>query len=284
MQYFGVPKCPYCKKRVNFIRTWSLKRQGEYKCPRCQGISNIYLSPLTHVFAAIAIFAAVIFYFFHKFILNDIKLSTVIEVFLPFAGFYFLSFFMVYLEKPVIKKKPGKKQRNTVPDAAQNIQKRPKTRRKVETFNQAAAFNEEPKVPNLINPPMTGPIYQGNAQKNQQQYPNADNRMPARKPRNPTAPTDARHQIDSESQQSKQLWEDARYVRQQKPPVTQKSLEVSIPVTPPIAPRKPQDPQPHRQQTDSQRIVQKIEIGSDYFEKYENPEYVKKRLNEENNQ
>ena len=37
MQYFGVPICPYCKKRVNLIRTWSLKRQGEYKCPRCGG-------------------------------------------------------------------------------------------------------------------------------------------------------------------------------------------------------------------------------------------------------
>ena len=45
MQYFGVPRCPYCKKRVNLIRTWSLKRQGEYRCPRCGGISNIFLSP-----------------------------------------------------------------------------------------------------------------------------------------------------------------------------------------------------------------------------------------------
>ena len=50
MQYFGIPTCPYCRKRVNLIRTWKLKREGEYKCPRCGGISNVYLSPLVYVF------------------------------------------------------------------------------------------------------------------------------------------------------------------------------------------------------------------------------------------
>ncbi len=106
MQYFGVPTCPYCKKRVNLIRTWSLKRQGEYRCPRCGGISNIYLSPLVYVFALVAVFAGVAIYFFHKFILNDITLTTGIQVVIPFAVFFLLSLFMVYLAKPVIKKVP----------------------------------------------------------------------------------------------------------------------------------------------------------------------------------
>lgn len=106
MQYFGVPTCPYCKKRVNLIRTWSLKRQGEYRCPRCGGISNIYLSPLVYVFALVAIFAGVAIYFFHKFILNDITLTTGVQVVIPFAVFFLLSLFMVYLAKPVIKKVP----------------------------------------------------------------------------------------------------------------------------------------------------------------------------------
>ena len=38
MQYFGIPTCPYCKKHVNLVRTWRLKREGEYKCPRCGGL------------------------------------------------------------------------------------------------------------------------------------------------------------------------------------------------------------------------------------------------------
>lgn len=106
MKLFGVPTCPYCKKRVNLIRTWSLKRQGEYCCPRCAGISNIYLSPLVYVFALLAVFASGAVYFFHKYILDDISFSIVIQVIVPFAAFYLLSLFLVYLEKPVIKKVP----------------------------------------------------------------------------------------------------------------------------------------------------------------------------------
>lgn len=104
MKYFGVPTCPYCKKRVNLIRVWSLKKHGEYRCPRCKGISNIYLSPLVYVFAVIAIAAGFLVYFFAKFISDNLGLFTVLEVFLPFAAFFVLSLFFVYLEKPVIKK------------------------------------------------------------------------------------------------------------------------------------------------------------------------------------
>ncbi len=104
MQYFGVPICPYCKKRVNLIRTWRLKREGEYKCPRCGGISNVYLSPLIYVFAAVAIFAGICIYFFHKFVLDDIGLFTCLYVFIPFVGFFLLSLFTVYLRRPVIKR------------------------------------------------------------------------------------------------------------------------------------------------------------------------------------
>lgn len=104
MRYFGVPTCPYCKKRVNLIRTWSLKRQGEYLCPRCGGASNIHLSPLIYVLALLAVFSSGVLYFFHKYVLDDITLETGIYVFIPFAGFFLFSLFMVYLEKPVIKK------------------------------------------------------------------------------------------------------------------------------------------------------------------------------------
>ncbi len=112
MQYFGVPRCPYCKKRVNLIRTWSLKRQGEYQCPRCGGISNIFLSPLVYVFALLAVFSGGAIYFFHRFVLDDVSLTTCFQVLLPFVVFFLLSLFLVYLAKPVIKRVPreeGKK-------------------------------------------------------------------------------------------------------------------------------------------------------------------------------
>ena len=62
--------------------------------------------PLVYVFALVAVFAGVAIYFFHKFILDDITLTTGIQVVIPFAVFFLLSLFMVYLAKPVIKKVP----------------------------------------------------------------------------------------------------------------------------------------------------------------------------------
>lgn len=104
MKYFGIPTCPYCKKRVNLIRVWSLKKHGEFRCPRCKGISNIYLSPLVYLFAFMAVAAGFLIYFFAKFISDNVTLMTVVKVFLPFAAFFLVSLFLVYLEKPVIKR------------------------------------------------------------------------------------------------------------------------------------------------------------------------------------
>ncbi len=104
MKYIGIPTCPYCKKRVNLLRVWSLKKHGEFMCPRCKGISNIYLSPFVYLIAFLAIAISFLIYFFSRFILENLTLVTPIYVFIPFAAFFLLSLFMVYLQKPVIKK------------------------------------------------------------------------------------------------------------------------------------------------------------------------------------
>lgn len=143
-KYFGVPTCPYCKKRVNLIRTWSLKRQGEYCCPRCGGISNIYLSPLIYVFALLAIFSGGSVYFFHKFVLDDIDFSIVLQVILPFAIFFLLSLFMVYLAKPVIKKVPKTKiERKRRQQAAKEAQRRPASQPSQQMF-----YDDQEYLPN----------------------------------------------------------------------------------------------------------------------------------------
>lgn len=131
MQYFGIPTCPYCKKHVNLIRTWKLKREGEYKCPRCGGISNVYLSPLVYVFSALAICAGVCIYFFYKFVLDDVRLFTCLYVFIPFAAFFILSLFTVYLKRPVIKRvqRPAQEERRT-------NKPQPTRRREDDTFSE----------------------------------------------------------------------------------------------------------------------------------------------------
>lgn len=104
MQYFGVPTCPYCKKRVNIIRVWSMKKHGEFMCPRCKGISNIKLSPLVYVCAVLAVAAGFLIYFFAKFVVDNVSIMTPVYVLIPFIVFFFVSLFFVYLEKPVIRK------------------------------------------------------------------------------------------------------------------------------------------------------------------------------------
>ena len=104
MKYFGIPKCPYCKKRINIIRVWRLKKRGEYICPRCKGISNIFHSPLIYALALLCCAAGFLIYFFERYITDTVDFTTVFKVLIPFVIFYFFSLFMIYLEKPVIRK------------------------------------------------------------------------------------------------------------------------------------------------------------------------------------
>ena len=54
--------------------------------------------------ALLAVFSSGAIYFFHKFVLDDVDLTTCLQVAIPFAAFFLLSLFMVYLAKPVIKR------------------------------------------------------------------------------------------------------------------------------------------------------------------------------------
>lgn len=89
---------------MNLIRVWRLKKRGEYICPRCKGISNIYHSPLIYALALLCCAAGFLIVFAENYISRTSDLNTVVKVFIPFAVFYFFSLFMVYLEKPIIKK------------------------------------------------------------------------------------------------------------------------------------------------------------------------------------
>lgn len=103
MKHFGIPKCPYCEKHVNLIRMWTLKRDGEFVCPYCQGISNVKHSPLLLVLAGLCAIVAFTVFAFTRFVLDEASLMICVYVFLPFVVFFFFSMFMVYLEEPVLR-------------------------------------------------------------------------------------------------------------------------------------------------------------------------------------
>lgn len=310
MQYFGVPKCPYCKKRVNLIRTWSLKRQGEYRCPRCGGISNIFLSPLIYVFALLAIFSGGAVYFFHKFILDDIGLTTSFQVILPFALFFLLSLFMVYLAKPVIKRvskeEMGKKKQGNSSTAANRAGNGGNT--------GAIRLDDQDYLPESHyatgsvpqQKPVTAPMPRPVSQRSQ-----PTSVMPS-----PTAPAVQRRQtaqqVASQSAARRPAVSQNTQVQQRVSPV-QRPVTGTIPpartvsqaVAPataaprpaptaqvsqpqPVAPVTPRRvssaPRPVAQEAvRSSRVVSSVEIPDvtqDFFAKYDDPSYVERRLKE----
>ena len=77
------PICPYCGKKVNIFRTWSLKLQGEYRCIHCKGISNIVLDPGVSILAAIAIILSIGIFLFYRFIFQEITLHCILFMAIP---------------------------------------------------------------------------------------------------------------------------------------------------------------------------------------------------------
>lgn len=267
MQYFGVPRCPYCKKRVNLIRTWSLKRQGEYQCPRCGGISNIFLSPLIYVLALLAVFSGGAVYFFHKFVLDDVDLGTCFQVILPFALFFLVSLFLVYLEKPVIKRVPreenGKVSR--APVTAED-------RRTAVSSHTGQAFVDQGDY----LPPRnyrTGPVPQGLT------HSQAQGGVPAQAPgqrpvNNPVSrPTAQPSRNQGEASPAAQRRQAAQRVASQgSGAAAPQAGQVQRRTAPPLTPR--------------QRPAQVVRPGDipdvteDFFKKYDDPAYVERRLKE----
>lgn len=103
MRKFRRPTCPYCGRKVNPIRTWKLKLEGEYKCIGCHGISNIVLDPMVTIFASIAIVLSILIFLFYYFLVGEITLNGILFMILPYVLFFFISLFLVRLKRPIVR-------------------------------------------------------------------------------------------------------------------------------------------------------------------------------------
>jgi hypothetical protein len=97
-------KCPYCGKKLNFFLAWTLKREGEYRCTACNGISNIIVEPFTRILAIIAVAVSALLFIVFGLILNHITFWLVFAVILLFLLFFLLSSFTIHLERPIIRR------------------------------------------------------------------------------------------------------------------------------------------------------------------------------------
>lgn len=106
MKLFGRAQCPYCGKKVNPVTSWGLRRRGEYRCPRCMGISNVFLSSAVPFMAlgAIVLGALILLY---TMTLNPAPWWSILAVLAPFVVFYLLCLFCVQLRRPVFRRVNG---------------------------------------------------------------------------------------------------------------------------------------------------------------------------------
>lgn len=114
MKRFGRPQCPYCGKKVGILNTWTLRKRGEYTCPRCQGLSNVVLDIFVPLFAALAILVALFSFVINRVGEYPITLATFLWILGPFLVFYIVSLFLVHLRRPVLhrtEKSDGKKEK-----------------------------------------------------------------------------------------------------------------------------------------------------------------------------
>lgn len=106
MQIFKLAQCPYCGRKIGLLRCWILKTQGEYRCPKCGGYSNIVLHPALIIFAMIAILISTAVFLIQILLIRTFSWLILVLVFLPFLLFFLSSVFLVQFKKPASRKRP----------------------------------------------------------------------------------------------------------------------------------------------------------------------------------
>ena len=101
-----LPQCPYCGRKLHYPAAFSLRREGEYRCRQCGGISNVKLSKRLYALAAACILIAVGFVVGGAYLLETVNVLVLVGTFAPFIVFYIAAPFFVELAEPVLHRRP----------------------------------------------------------------------------------------------------------------------------------------------------------------------------------
>ena len=106
MRKFRLPQCPYCGKKVNPFYAWYRRTQGEYICPRCQGVSNIFIDRAAYLLGGAAVLLGVLAFVITR-VVQDQSFHPLhlLWIVLPFFLFSIVSLFLVRLKKPILRRR-----------------------------------------------------------------------------------------------------------------------------------------------------------------------------------
>lgn len=101
--------CPYCGKKIGFLKMWMLKNKGNYSCDMCGSYSIIVINKVVVPMAIITVLISILMVLIFTFLV-DMQIWSIILIFIPFFIFFCVSIFTVRLKKvlPAGKKKKKK--------------------------------------------------------------------------------------------------------------------------------------------------------------------------------
>ncbi|MCH4238676.1 MAG: hypothetical protein LKF71_00135 [Oscillospiraceae bacterium] len=99
------PKCPYCGKKLNPLLAFRLKSEGEYRCTKCSGISNIELNPAIYKLAVSMVLASAVIFLLEELLVRRFTWYMPLFLLVPFLIFYILCPRFLELKRPVIRRK-----------------------------------------------------------------------------------------------------------------------------------------------------------------------------------
>ena len=95
-------RCPYCGKKISYLRAFLIRRRGEYFCKKCKKESNIHLKKTIWIFFFFVLLMALAIMGYYTFFTHRENLWFLLFVALPFIIFYLFSPLFVRL-RPKMK-------------------------------------------------------------------------------------------------------------------------------------------------------------------------------------
>lgn len=107
--------CPYCGEKLNYAKAWTLRRRGEYICPKCGGLSNVHLDRSLYTGGLFVVLAGLVLFVLGLVFDSSLAPITLGGILVFFLAFFLVSPLFVRLRRPA----PPKPQQDQGPAAPQ---------------------------------------------------------------------------------------------------------------------------------------------------------------------
>ena len=94
-----LPFCPYCGRKLKYWDSFSVHRDGEYTCPKCNYNSKINYKKNIKAHAAVNFIISLVYVLLFAFVFKKVNIFEVSFVLVPFFVFYFFVPYQMLLNK-----------------------------------------------------------------------------------------------------------------------------------------------------------------------------------------